>query len=53
MQHKHLRIGQGFRIVLRDERSRAAQMTLAPDDAEAVRTTGIAAPTESRLRPIR
>ena len=34
MQHKHLRFGQGFRVVLGDDHSQAAQMTLAPGDAE-------------------
>ncbi len=34
MPHKHLRFGQGFRVVLGDEHSQAAQMTLAPGDAE-------------------
>ncbi|MBV8077973.1 MAG: cupin domain-containing protein [Planctomycetaceae bacterium] len=34
MQHKHLQFGQGFRVVLGDERSQAAQMTLAPGDTE-------------------
>ena len=30
MRHKHLRFGHGFHVVLGDEHSRAAQMTLAP-----------------------
>lgn len=34
MQHKHLQFGHGFRIVLGDERSQAAQMTLAPGETE-------------------
>lgn len=34
MQHKHLQFGQGFRIVLGDNHSQAAQMTLAPGDSE-------------------
>jgi mannose-6-phosphate isomerase-like protein (cupin superfamily) len=34
MQHKHLQFGQGFRVVLGDEHSQAAQMTLAPGEAE-------------------
>jgi mannose-6-phosphate isomerase-like protein (cupin superfamily) len=34
VQHKHLQFGQGFRVVLGDERSQAAQMTLAPGEAE-------------------
>ena len=34
MQHQHLRFGQGFRIVLGDDRSQAAQMTLGPGDTE-------------------
>jgi mannose-6-phosphate isomerase-like protein (cupin superfamily) len=29
MQHKHLQFGLGFRVVLGDERSQAAQMTIA------------------------
>jgi mannose-6-phosphate isomerase-like protein (cupin superfamily) len=34
MQHKHLQFGQGFRIVLADKHSQAAQMTLAPGETE-------------------
>ena len=34
MQHKHLQFGQGFRVVLGDRHSQAAQMTLAPGDTE-------------------
>lgn len=34
MQHKHLQFGQGFRVVMADEHSQAAQMTLAPGEAE-------------------
>ncbi len=34
MQHKHLRFGEGFKVVLGDEHSQAAQMTLAPGDTE-------------------
>jgi mannose-6-phosphate isomerase-like protein (cupin superfamily) len=34
MQHRHLQFGQGFRVVLGDERSQTAQMTLAPGDTE-------------------
>src|SRR5436190_24333231 len=34
MQPKHLRFGHGFRVVLGNERSQAAQMTLAPGEAE-------------------
>ena len=34
MQHKHLRFGEGFKVVLGDDHSQAAQMTLAPDDTE-------------------
>jgi len=34
MQHKHLQFGRGFRVVLGDEHSQAAQMTLAPGEAE-------------------
>ena len=34
MQHKHLQFGHGFHVVLGDEHSQAAQMTLAPDETE-------------------
>ena len=34
MQHKHLQFGGGFRVVLGDEHSQAAQMTLGPGDTE-------------------
>lgn len=34
MQHKHLQFGHGFRVVLGDEHSQAAQMTLAPGGTE-------------------
>src|SRR3954469_18827805 len=34
MQHKHLRSGHGFRVVLGNARSQAAQMTLGPGEAE-------------------
>ena len=34
MQHKHLRFGHGFRVVLGDAHSQATQMTLAPGDTE-------------------
>ncbi|HEV3263482.1 MAG TPA: cupin domain-containing protein [Gemmataceae bacterium] len=34
MQHKHLRFGQGFHVVLGNEHSQAAQMTLAPGGTE-------------------
>jgi mannose-6-phosphate isomerase-like protein (cupin superfamily) len=34
MQHKHLQFGHGFRVVLGDDRSQAAQMTLAPGETE-------------------
>ena len=34
MQHKHLRFGEGFKVVLSDARSQAAQMTLAPGGKE-------------------
>jgi hypothetical protein len=30
MRHRHLRFGHGFRVVLGDKHSQAAQMTLAP-----------------------
>jgi mannose-6-phosphate isomerase-like protein (cupin superfamily) len=34
MQHKHLRFGRGFHVVLGDTRSQAAQMTLDPGSSE-------------------
>jgi mannose-6-phosphate isomerase-like protein (cupin superfamily) len=34
VQHKHLQFGDGFRVVLGDEHSQAAQMTLAPGETE-------------------
>ena len=34
MQHKHLQFGRGFRVVLGDDRSQAAQMTLGPGQTE-------------------
>jgi mannose-6-phosphate isomerase-like protein (cupin superfamily) len=34
MQHKHLQFGRGFQVVLGDERSQAAQMTLEPGARE-------------------
>jgi mannose-6-phosphate isomerase-like protein (cupin superfamily) len=34
MQQKHLRFGQGFRVVLGNDHSQAAQMTLAPGESE-------------------
>jgi mannose-6-phosphate isomerase-like protein (cupin superfamily) len=34
MQHKRLQFGQGFKVVLGDEHSQAAQMTLAPGQTE-------------------
>ena len=34
MQHKHLQFGHGFRIVLGDKHSQAAQMTLAPGESK-------------------
>ena len=34
MQHKQLQFGHGYKVVLTDERSQAAQMTLAPGNAE-------------------
>jgi len=33
MQHQHLRFGEGFRVVLGNRRSQAAQMTLAPGES--------------------
>jgi mannose-6-phosphate isomerase-like protein (cupin superfamily) len=34
MQYKHLQFGQGFRVVLGDDHSQAAQMTLGPGETE-------------------
>jgi mannose-6-phosphate isomerase-like protein (cupin superfamily) len=34
MRHKHLQFGQGFRVVLGDGHSQAAQMTLGPGESE-------------------
>jgi mannose-6-phosphate isomerase-like protein (cupin superfamily) len=34
MQHKHLQFGHGFRVVLGDGHSQAAQMTLGPGETE-------------------
>jgi mannose-6-phosphate isomerase-like protein (cupin superfamily) len=34
MQHKHLQFGRGFRVVLGNEHSQAAQMTLDPGETE-------------------
>ena len=34
MQHKHLQFGRGFRVVLGNEHSQAAQMTLGPGETE-------------------
>ena len=34
VQHKHLRFGNGFRVVLGDDHSQAAQMTLGPGETE-------------------
>jgi hypothetical protein len=34
IQHKHLQFGHGFRVVLGDGHSQAAQMTLAPGETE-------------------
>jgi mannose-6-phosphate isomerase-like protein (cupin superfamily) len=34
MRHKHLQFGHGFKVVLGDDHSQAAQMTLAPGEAE-------------------
>lgn len=34
MHHKRLQFGQGFKVVLGDEHSRAARMTLAPGQTE-------------------
>src|SRR5262249_51517977 len=45
IQHKHLPFGRGFRVVLGDRHSQAAQMTLAPGRPRAARTTATGAPT--------
>jgi mannose-6-phosphate isomerase-like protein (cupin superfamily) len=34
MQHKHLQFGHGFRVMLGDEHSQAAQMTVGPGESE-------------------
>lgn len=34
MRHKHLQFGRGFRVVLGNRRSQAAQMTLSPGESE-------------------
>ena|SRR5437762_1639084 len=34
MKHKHLQFGHGFRVVLGDAHSQAAQMTLGPGESE-------------------
>lgn len=34
MKRKHLRFGQGFKVALGNDRSQAAQMTLAPGETE-------------------
>ena len=34
MRHKHLQFGNGFRVVLGDRHSQAAQMTLGPGETE-------------------
>jgi mannose-6-phosphate isomerase-like protein (cupin superfamily) len=34
MPHKHLQFGHGFKVVLGNEHSQAAQMTLAPGESE-------------------
>jgi mannose-6-phosphate isomerase-like protein (cupin superfamily) len=34
VRHKHLQFGHGFKVVLGNEHSQAAQMTLAPGEAE-------------------
>jgi mannose-6-phosphate isomerase-like protein (cupin superfamily) len=34
MQHKHLQFGTGFKVMLGDEHSQAAQMTLGPGETE-------------------
>jgi hypothetical protein len=45
VQHKHLRFGHGFRMVLGNGRTQAAQMTLAPGQPRAGRAAVTAAPT--------
>jgi hypothetical protein len=34
MKRKHLRFGKGFRIAIGNDRSQAAEMVIAPGDAE-------------------
>jgi mannose-6-phosphate isomerase-like protein (cupin superfamily) len=34
MQHKHPQFGQGFHVLIGDEHSQAAQMTIAPGESE-------------------
>ncbi|HEY4368698.1 MAG TPA: cupin domain-containing protein [Steroidobacteraceae bacterium] len=34
MRHRHLQFGQGFRVVITNRRSQAAQMVLAPGESE-------------------
>jgi mannose-6-phosphate isomerase-like protein (cupin superfamily) len=34
VKHKHLRFGKGFRVVLTNKRGQAAEMVIAPGDAE-------------------
>jgi mannose-6-phosphate isomerase-like protein (cupin superfamily) len=34
MQHAHLQFGEGFRVVVNDRRSQAAQMTIRPGQSE-------------------
>jgi mannose-6-phosphate isomerase-like protein (cupin superfamily) len=34
MKHKHLQFGHGFRVLLGDDKSQAAQMTLGPGETE-------------------
>jgi mannose-6-phosphate isomerase-like protein (cupin superfamily) len=34
MQHKHLRFGHGFRVVLGNQHAQAARMTLGPGETE-------------------
>ena len=45
MKHKHLQFGDGFRVVLGDEHSQAAQMTLGPGKTEGAPTIATAART--------
>ena len=41
MKHKTLKFGRGFKVVLGNRRSQAAQMVIAAGDAEGNRRNGI------------